>query len=90
MAGAAVTIALQQLKGLLGIKKFTKKTDVVSVLRSVFSAAHHGVTLTRNLSLSSLTIVISTNCAFRILQSFAVEFADYSYRDLIPSIPSTR
>ncbi|KAK7412122.1 hypothetical protein VNO78_03570 [Psophocarpus tetragonolobus] len=42
MAGAAITIALQQLKGLLGIKNFTKKTDVVSVMRSVFSAAHHG------------------------------------------------
>ncbi|XAR53070.1 hypothetical protein NMG60_11021469 [Bertholletia excelsa] len=42
MAGAAVTIALQQLKGLLGIKKFTKKTDIISVMRSVFSAAHHG------------------------------------------------
>ncbi|KAB1993866.1 hypothetical protein ES319_D13G061800v1 [Gossypium barbadense] len=42
MAGAAITIALQQLKGLLGIKKFTKKTDIVSVMRSVWSAAHHG------------------------------------------------
>lgn len=43
MGGAAITIALQQLKGLFGIKIFTKKTDIVSVLRSVFSAAHHGV-----------------------------------------------
>ncbi|CAK8530278.1 unnamed protein product [Lathyrus sativus] len=42
MAGAAVTIALQQLKGFLGIKDFTKKTDIISVMRSVFSAAHHG------------------------------------------------
>ncbi|XVE49584.1 hypothetical protein DITRI_Ditri01bG0093400 [Diplodiscus trichospermus] len=42
MAGAAITIALQQLKGLLGIKKFTKNTDIVSVMRSVFSSAHHG------------------------------------------------
>ncbi|CAL5183183.1 unnamed protein product [Lathyrus oleraceus] len=42
MAGAAVTIALQQLKGFLGIKNFTKKTDIISVMRSVFSAAHHG------------------------------------------------
>ncbi|TYJ00230.1 hypothetical protein E1A91_A13G072900v1 [Gossypium mustelinum] len=42
MAGAAITIALQQLKGLLGIKKFTKKTDIVSVMRSAWSAAHHG------------------------------------------------
>ncbi|TMX05026.1 hypothetical protein EJD97_003343 [Solanum chilense] len=42
MGGAAITISLQQLKGLLGIKKFTKKTDIVSVMKSVFAAAHHG------------------------------------------------
>lgn len=44
MAGAAITIGLQQLKGLLGIQtaKFTKKTDIVSVMRSVFTNAHHG------------------------------------------------
>uniref|UniRef100_A0A1J3K1Y3 Sulfate transporter 1.1 n=1 Tax=Noccaea caerulescens TaxID=107243 RepID=A0A1J3K1Y3_NOCCA len=42
MGGAAITIALQQLKGFLGIKKFTKKTDVVSVMHSVFAAARHG------------------------------------------------
>eukprot|EP00249_Psilotum_nudum_P009976 c22261_g1_i1 orf=235-2301(+) len=40
MAGAAVTIGLQQLKGLLGISTahFTKKTDLVSVMDSVW---HH-------------------------------------------------
>ncbi|XP_052190765.1 sulfate transporter 1.2-like isoform X2 [Diospyros lotus] len=42
MGGAAITIALQQLKGFLGIKKFTKKTDIVSVLHSVFGSANHG------------------------------------------------
>ncbi|CAL5414877.1 unnamed protein product [Camellia sinensis] len=42
MAGAAITIALQQLKGFLGIKKFTKKTDIISVMHSVFGSAHHG------------------------------------------------
>uniref|UniRef100_A0A5B7A2L8 Putative sulfate transporter 1.2-like n=1 Tax=Davidia involucrata TaxID=16924 RepID=A0A5B7A2L8_DAVIN len=42
MAGAAITIALQQLKGLLGIQKFTKKTDIVSVMHSVWSTVHHG------------------------------------------------
>lgn len=44
MAGAAVTIALQQLKGLLGIKKFTQKTDIVSVMKSVWGNVQHGVT----------------------------------------------
>ncbi|KAJ0026449.1 hypothetical protein Pint_08294 [Pistacia integerrima] len=41
MAGAAIVIGLQQLKGLLGIGHFTTKTDVVSVLESVFSSFHH-------------------------------------------------
>ncbi|GFQ02908.1 sulfate transporter 1.3 [Phtheirospermum japonicum] len=42
MGGAAITIALQQLKGFLGIKKFTKNSDIVSVMQSVFSSAHNG------------------------------------------------
>ncbi|CAO2834167.1 unnamed protein product [Amaranthus hypochondriacus] len=44
MGGAAITIALQQLKGFLGIstKKFTKKSDIISVLHSVFNTMHHG------------------------------------------------
>lgn len=42
MGGAAITIALQQLKGFLGIKNFTKKSDMVSVMQSVVSSAHHG------------------------------------------------
>lgn len=51
MGGAAITIALQQLKGFLGIKKFTKKTDIIAVLDSVFSAAHHGVRILLLLSM---------------------------------------
>ncbi|XP_042028830.1 sulfate transporter 1.3-like isoform X1 [Salvia splendens] len=42
MGGAAITIALQQLKGFLGIKNFTKKTDIISVMHSIFSSAYHG------------------------------------------------
>ncbi|KAL1536223.1 Sulfate transporter 1.3 [Salvia divinorum] len=42
MGGAAITIALQQLKGFLGIKNFTKKTDIISVMQSIFSSASHG------------------------------------------------
>ncbi|KVI07314.1 STAS domain-containing protein [Cynara cardunculus var. scolymus] len=42
MAGAAITIALQQLKGFLGIKHFTKETDIISVMKSVFGSVHHG------------------------------------------------
>ncbi|PWA44864.1 sulfate transporter 1,2 [Artemisia annua] len=42
MGGAAITIALQQLKGFLGIKHFTKKMDIVSVMKSVFGSIEHG------------------------------------------------
>ncbi|KAI4375854.1 hypothetical protein MLD38_013674 [Melastoma candidum] len=42
MAGAAITIALQQLKNFLGIKNFTKKTDIISVMKSVWKPVHHG------------------------------------------------
>ncbi|KAI6687698.1 hypothetical protein NL676_024526 [Syzygium grande] len=42
MGGAAITIALQQLKGFLGIKDFTKKTDIISVMHSVWGSVHHG------------------------------------------------
>ncbi|KAH0460363.1 hypothetical protein IEQ34_011026 [Dendrobium chrysotoxum] len=42
MAGAAITIGLQQLKGFLGIEKFTKQTDIISVMKSVFRPFPHG------------------------------------------------
>ncbi|KAL5228505.1 hypothetical protein ABZP36_016770 [Zizania latifolia] len=40
MGGTAAIIILQQLKGLLGMKHFTTKTDVVSVLLSTFRYRH--------------------------------------------------
>lgn len=45
MAGAAIVIGLQQLKGLLGITYFTDKTDVISVMKAVWRSVHHAVTL---------------------------------------------
>lgn len=42
MGGAAITIALQQLKYVLGIANFTRKTDIVSVMESVWRSVHHG------------------------------------------------
>lgn len=55
MGGAAITIALQQLKGFLGIKKFTKKTDIISVMKSVWGSVHHGVCIfSFSLSISSI------------------------------------
>nr|XP_011463580.1 PREDICTED: sulfate transporter 3.1-like [Fragaria vesca subsp. vesca] len=40
MGGVAITVSLQQLKALLGITQFTRKSDVVSVLVSVFTQLH--------------------------------------------------
>ncbi|KAL8162710.1 hypothetical protein V2J09_014199 [Rumex salicifolius] len=40
MAGAATVVCLQQLKGILGLTHFTHETDVVSVMRSVFTQTH--------------------------------------------------
>ncbi|CAI9778541.1 unnamed protein product [Fraxinus pennsylvanica] len=40
MGGAATVVCLQQLKGILGLDHFTHATDVVSVMRSVFSQTH--------------------------------------------------
>ena len=43
VAGAAIVIGLQQLKGLLGISHFTTKTDIISVIKAVWGAFHHPV-----------------------------------------------
>ncbi|KAK9146606.1 hypothetical protein Sjap_006509 [Stephania japonica] len=40
MAGAATVVCLQQLKGILGLEHFTRGTDIVSVMRSVFTQTH--------------------------------------------------
>lgn len=40
MGGAATVVILQQLKGILGLHHFTQSTDIISVLRSVFSQIH--------------------------------------------------
>ncbi|KAJ0113568.1 hypothetical protein Patl1_03314 [Pistacia atlantica] len=37
MGGAATVVCLQQLKGILGISHFTHSTDIISVMRSVFT-----------------------------------------------------
>ncbi|XP_075500873.1 sulfate transporter 3.1-like [Primulina tabacum] len=40
MGGAATVVSLQQLKGIFGLDHFTHDTDVISVMRSVFSQTH--------------------------------------------------
>ncbi|KAK1258879.1 Sulfate transporter 1.2 [Acorus gramineus] len=49
MGGAAITIALQRLKGFLGIAKFTTKTDIIHVMESVWKMC----IMASNASLSS-------------------------------------
>lgn len=41
VAGAAIVIGLQQLKGLFGITHFTTKTDIISVIKAVWEALHN-------------------------------------------------
>lgn len=43
VAGAAIIIGLQQLKGLFGITHFPTSTDVISVMEAVWSSFHHPV-----------------------------------------------
>lgn len=45
VAGAAIVIGLQQLKGLLGIRHFTTKTDIVSVMEAVWRSVDQHVQL---------------------------------------------
>ena len=47
MGGAATVVCLQQLKGILGLERFTTSTDVVSVMDSVFSQTHQVLITTR-------------------------------------------
>jgi len=68
MGGAAITISLQQLKGFLGIKDFTKNSDIISVLRSVFSSVNHGVRSLFTLSHMSVIFV-----RFVLLYSFLLK-----------------
>ncbi|XP_044503818.1 sulfate transporter 3.1-like [Mangifera indica] len=37
MGGAATVVCLQQLKGILGLHHFTHSTDIISVMRSIFT-----------------------------------------------------
>ncbi|RXH75659.1 hypothetical protein DVH24_039358 [Malus domestica] len=41
VAGAAIIIGLQQLKGLLGITHFPTTTDIISVMEAVWASFHH-------------------------------------------------
>lgn len=76
MGGAAITIALQQLKYVLGISQFTRKTDIISVMESVWGSVHHGVLI------SYLTV---TYHFFLFWSQHFSEFPGFTYST--PSVP---
>ncbi|KAK8519698.1 hypothetical protein V6N12_030062 [Hibiscus sabdariffa] len=69
MAGAAVIVSLQQLKGLLGIVHFTAKMQLIPVLTSVF---HH------RKEASALTLVLGNYCNRIQLPVASVDSKAYS------------
>ncbi|XP_027125961.1 probable sulfate transporter 3.4 [Coffea arabica] len=60
MAGAAVIVSLQQLKGLLGIVHFTSKMQIVPVLASVVQHKHEWSWQTIVLGVSFLILLLTT------------------------------
>lgn len=60
MAGAATVVSLQQLKGILGLHQFTKKTDIVSVMRSVWGQTRQWRWETIVMGLSFLFLLLVT------------------------------
>eukprot|EP00253_Pinus_taeda_P004367 PITA_04367 len=50
MTGSAIVVSLQQLKGILGLEKFTKETDMVSVIASATKQVHKVGTLKKGLN----------------------------------------
>ena len=89
MGGAAITIALQQLKGFLGIKHFTKHTDIISVMQSVWDAVDHGVSIIkteRERERENQFFKPGLTIFFSLL---AVELEDYTHQRIIPFLPSS-
>ncbi|KAK7271897.1 hypothetical protein RJT34_28157 [Clitoria ternatea] len=60
MAGAAIIVSLQQLKGLLGIVHFTSKMQIIPVLTSVFKHSHEWSWQTILLGFSFLAFLLIT------------------------------
>ncbi|KAH7834654.1 hypothetical protein Vadar_018291 [Vaccinium darrowii] len=66
MGGTATIICLQQLKGVFGLKHFTTKTDVVSVLRSIIAHRHEKKKKPKLFWVSAIApmLVVITGCLF--------------------------
>ncbi|KAL0380435.1 UNVERIFIED_CONTAM: putative sulfate transporter 3.4 [Sesamum angustifolium] len=60
MAGAAIIVSLQQLKGLLGIVHFTSKMQIIPVLSSVFNHRNEWSWQTIVIGVSFLVLLLTT------------------------------
>ncbi|KAL0429830.1 UNVERIFIED_CONTAM: putative sulfate transporter 3.4 [Sesamum radiatum] len=60
MAGAAIIVSLQQLKGLLGIVHFTSKMQIIPVLSSVFNHRNEWSWQTIIIGVSFLALLLTT------------------------------
>lgn len=97
MAGAAITIALQQLKGLLNITHFTTDTDIVSVMKSVFTnidEVHHSFlslatnTITDHFLILTIALIFQWNWRSIVIGLAFLAFLIGS-KMLVSSIPSS-
>ncbi|KAJ1285153.1 hypothetical protein BS78_03G258000 [Paspalum vaginatum] len=60
MGGTAAIIIMQQLKGMLGMKHFTSKTDLISVMTSIFHYRHEWKWQSAVLGICFLLFLLST------------------------------
>ncbi|CAO2183051.1 unnamed protein product [Urochloa humidicola] len=60
MGGTAAIIIMQQLKGMLGMKHFTPKTDLISVIHSIFQYRHEWKWQSAVLGLCFLLFLLSS------------------------------
>lgn len=72
MGGAATVVSLQQLKGIFGLKHFTEATDIISVMRSVFSQTHQ------------VSLVIASKTLLNMCLCLFIPYVNYSL--ILPNI----
>lgn len=93
MAGAAVIVSLQQLKGLLGMVHFTSKMQIVPVLSSAFQhkdEVRRSIYISEFIRLSKKATIFvwSISWNFNLLYLYAVVLANHSYGHLFPRVPA--
>ncbi|KAG6493167.1 hypothetical protein ZIOFF_048144 [Zingiber officinale] len=86
MAGAATVVSLQQLKGMLGLQHFTTATDLISVMKSVFSQVHQ-VQILHSFQLPNFDPIFPSLQMVGVF-SHAVEVGNCRAWVLLPLLPS--